>query len=57
MDDIALPEGFYDFGGIILTEGLYDWGKRAVPLSKLYSGIYLPYNGGKARKTSVRVAG
>jgi hypothetical protein len=31
-DGIALVEGQSDFGGIILAEGLHDWGMRAVPL-------------------------
>jgi hypothetical protein len=31
MDEIAMPEGFCDLGGIILAEGLYDWGRWAVP--------------------------
>jgi hypothetical protein len=33
VDEIALPEGFYGMGGIILAEGLYDWGRGAVPFS------------------------
>jgi hypothetical protein len=31
VDEIALPEGFYDFGRIILAEGLYDWGGGPCP--------------------------
>jgi hypothetical protein len=41
VDEIALPESLYDLRGIILAEGLYDWGMRAVPLLHLYPGICL----------------
>jgi hypothetical protein len=40
MDEIAVPEGFCDLGGVILAEGLYDWG-RAMPPFQLYPGICL----------------
>jgi hypothetical protein len=31
-DVIALAEGLCDLGGIILAEGLHDWGRRAMRL-------------------------
>jgi hypothetical protein len=43
MDEIAMPEGFCDLGGIILAEGLYDWGRWAVPLFSIIPW-HLPYN-------------
>jgi hypothetical protein len=45
-------------GGITLTEGVHDWGKRAVTrdLFKLYLGISLTTEK-KSRKTLVGVAG
>jgi hypothetical protein len=42
VDEIALPEGFYDLGGGASgPDSLYDWGRRAVPLFQLYLGICL----------------
>jgi hypothetical protein len=41
MDEIILPEGFCDLRGIILVEGLYDWGEAGhAPLS-IIPGICL----------------
>jgi hypothetical protein len=38
VDEIVFPEDFYDLGNHF-AEDLYDWGRRVVPLSKLYPGI------------------
>jgi hypothetical protein len=40
VDEIALPQGFCDLGASFWLRD-YDWGRRAVPLSKLYFGICL----------------
>jgi hypothetical protein len=53
VDEIALPEDFYDLGNHF-AEDLYEWARRAVPLSKSYN---IALQRGKERKTSVRVAG
>jgi hypothetical protein len=42
VDEIAFPEGFYDMGGIILAEGMYDWGRGAVPFFSYTR--HMPYN-------------
>jgi hypothetical protein len=56
MDEIASPEGFCDLlGGIILAEGLHDWGRRAVPLFQLYPGICLTTE--EKHGKPVRIAG
>jgi hypothetical protein len=56
MDEVALPEGFYNLGAVTLAEGLCDWGRQVLPLFQLYCGICVTTEK-KVRKTSARVAG